>query len=181
MTAILLSPHQDDETLFAAYTCLARRPHIVTVFRSVNQEANGITAAEREAEQIEAAVILGCTLRQWAHPDDDPDWAAVRYDLADLRDRAPTTTVVYAPWPEEFGGHPQHDAVGELARKVFGKRRVRYYATYRVGGPRTKGTPVEPEPWMIRQKLLALACYRSQIERGPRRFFTHALDEWTRP
>jgi len=179
MSAILLSPHQDDETLFAAYTCLKHRPHIVTVFRSVNQEANGITAAEREAEQFEAAAILGCTLEQWVHPDDNPDWDAVRSDLRALDDRT-WSTVVYAPWPEEHGGHPQHDGVGDLARKVFRKRRVRFYATYRVGGPRTEGTPVEPEPWMIRQKLLALACYKSQIERGPRRFFEHALTEWTR-
>ena len=80
----------------------------------------------------------------------------------------------------ERGGHPEHNRIGELAREIFGDR-VRFYATYKVGGPRTELAPHAPEPWMIPLKLRALACYESQMLRGPRRFFMHGLDEWTMP
>jgi hypothetical protein len=31
---LLLAPHNDDETLFAAYTCLRERPKVVVILRS---------------------------------------------------------------------------------------------------------------------------------------------------
>ncbi len=174
MTALLLSPHNDDAVLFASWLCLKHRPHVVTVLRSVVQEANGITHAEREAEDAAAFGVLGIRYLQWTYPDDDPPWSEVADDLA-----FETADLVFAPWPEK-GGHDHHNRIGELARNIFGDR-VTFYTTYRVGGPRTVGTPSEPEPWMMPLKLRALACYESQMLRGPRRFFMHALDEWTMP
>ncbi len=177
MSALLLQPHSDDATLFASWLCLKHRPHVVTVLRSVVQEANGITHAEREAEDASAFAILGVTHEQWGFPDDSPDWIGVGEYLLGAAGRFEQ---VFAPAQEDRGGNPHHDYIGSLAEEIFGDR-VTFYTTYRVGGPRTVGTPSEPEPWMIPLKLRALACYESQMLRGPRRFFMHALDEWTMP
>ncbi len=180
MTALLLQPHNDDAVLFASWLCLKHRPHVVTVLRSVVQEANGITHEERMAEDVRAMEILGCEFSQLAFGDDaTPDWERTANWIAAMDERMAPLDRVFAPWPEK-GGHEHHNRVGELARDIFGDR-VTFYTTYRVGGPRTVGTPSEPEPWMIPLKLRALACYESQMLRGPRRFFMHALDEWTMP
>ncbi len=181
MSALLLQPHSDDAVLFASWLCLKHRPHVVTVLRSVVQESNGITHAEREAEDVRAFRVLGVTHEQWTMGDADPRWDDLSAQMSHLRDGGVIPGFpegdVFAPWPEK-GGHEHHNRIGELARDIFGDR-VTFYTTYRVGGPRTVGTPSEPEPWMIPLKLRALACYESQMLRGPRRFFMHALDEWT--
>lgn len=174
---LLFAPHHDDETLFAAYLCQTYRPHVVTVLRSVNQDAQGITHGERAGETARATAILGCTWEQWEQPDDAPDWEAVEAQMWETRTffgHGP----VFAPWPEH-GGHEQHNRIGELAAEVFGGR-VRFYTTYQYGGPRTTGERVEFTPAMVLGKLRALACYESQILRGPTRFFTMSLDEYTR-
>lgn len=175
-TALLLEPHQDDAALFAAFTCIRYRPHIVTVLRSVNQERMGITNDERNLEADKAAEILGCTREQWNEPDDSPDWEAVSRALEHVRDTTEPETV-FAPWPEN-GGHPQHNHIGIQARRIFAGRVV-FYTTYRYGGPKTVGIPVDYEPAWVLLKLRALACFRSQIERGPHRFFMHDLYEYT--
>lgn len=178
MTALVLEPHHDDATLFTAFNAIRTRAHIVTVLRSVNQEAMGITHAERERESRWAAGHLGCSHSQWNEPDDAPDWLAVEQIMRGF-DMAYGPEQVFAPAPET-GTHEQHVHVGNLARVVFGDR-VTFYTTYRYGGPRTTGTPVPYEREWVLLKLRALACFRSQIRLGPVRFFTHALDEWTRP
>lgn len=183
----------DDAVLFATWTLLRHRPRVVTVLRSVNQEANGITFKEREKEDATAMAILGCEWVNWPFPDDDPPWdeveALLRRGELNLHDEgpepdwvdvAPWPHRVFAPWPEP-GGHEQHNRVGELAEAVFGSERVSFYTTYRYGGPRTVGREVEPEPWMIPLKLRALACYESQMLRGPRRFFLDSLREYELP
>ena len=175
--ALLFAPHHDDETLFAAYLCQTHRPRIVTVLRSVNQEAQGISHHERVLEADDAADVLGCLWEQWPEPDNDPDWSAVEAQMRETREHDDPDRV-FAPWPEH-GGHDHHNRVGELASEVFGGR-VTFYTTYQYGGDRTKGDPVPFTPEMVLVKLRALACYESQILRGPTRFFTHSLDEWTR-
>ncbi len=122
-----------------------------------------------------AAEALGCTHEQLPHMDTGPEWSAVRRSLEDLRN---TPDLVFAPYPGEKGAHPQHVEVGTLAQAVFGDR-CRFYLTYRYGGDKTRGIPVGYEPAWLRLKLLALACFRSQIERGPHRFFAMDLHEFT--
>jgi hypothetical protein len=188
VTALLLEPHQDDAVLFATFTLLREEPLVVTVL----SEANG-HGPMRDRENRDAFAVLGLDTRSlwpWPYNTEDPDWDAIRDDFEILaRTEAPgrghlrtrdhgTYERIFAPWPEP-GGHPQHNAIGELARDVFGDR-VTYYTTYRYGGPRTTGTPVAYEREWVLLKLRALACYESQILRGPVRFFTMALDEYTR-
>lgn len=177
MTALVLEPHNDDAALFCAFNAIRHKAHIVTVLRSRNQDGMGITPEERENESALAAAELGCTWEQWPEWDTEPDWPDILQALENY-DEDSYPAIVFAPWPEK-GGHEQHNQVGELAHRVFGDRVV-YYTTYLYGGPRTTGQPVSYERAWIPRKLRALAWFDSQITRGPCRFFTHALDEWTR-
>ena len=175
MSALVFSPHQDDCALFTAFNAMRHQAHVVTVLR----DGNG-NAEEREAEDREAIHLLGCGLSQWAFMagEPDPGWDEIALLMRRI-DEVQKPPIVFAPWPEPHG-HPEHNMIGKLALDSFGDR-VTYYATYRFGGPRTTGTPSEPDPWMIPLKLRALACYESQMLRGPRRFFLHSLEEWTMP
>ena len=71
MTALLLEPHHDDATLFAAYTCLREKPLVVTVLSDSRTQA-GVTGAEREAESVAAMEILGCERVSLGFTDGDP-------------------------------------------------------------------------------------------------------------
>lgn len=159
--SLFLSPHNDDETLFAAFTLLRYKPLVVICLRSQVQEDRGygITAAMREAETRQAVQVLGCDLIQWPFSDADPDWDALRARLQNLDggDR------VFAPAVEDQGiGHPHHDKLGQLADDVFGRDNITHYLTYTQHGKSTWGTEVPYElPW-IGRKLRALSCYTSQ-------------------
>ncbi len=174
---LLLEPHNDDAALFAAWTCLRHRPHVITVLYPLLQRANGISGREREDENRAAMAILGCTWQQLlSHSDEAPDWERVRSYL----DHETTNgwETVFAPWPDEPGGHEQHRQIGALALETFGSERTRFYCTYAVGGDKTRGREVPYEPSWIEKKHRALACYRSQMERGPRRLFMMDLHEY---
>lgn len=189
---VLLSPHNDDAELFAAYTCISERPCVVVVLRSQFQDAAGVSARTREAETDAAMRVLGCDWEQWPFPDVTPDWAAVRAAMADL-DACCEPEVVYAPNPmfEENRHRPdsrdrpimgvlQHDVVGWLAGEVFGGR-VRYYQTYTRERDRVEeGVPVDPVDGWHELKRDALACYASQIAlRSTAHHFSHpSVREW---
>lgn len=165
MTALVLEPHNDDCALFTAFNAMRAKAHVVTVLRSHAQlrYRPPITAEEREDETDHAMRVLGLTHEQWAIPDDDPDWDAVRRGLEELRD-ADGIRRVFAPAPED-GGHDHHNLIGMLAVDVFGPDVVTGYLTYTNGRVRsTWGEQVEPGPGMVQKKLRALACYDSQIE-----------------
>lgn len=180
MGALLLSPHNlgDDETLFAAFIGLQHQAHVVTVLRSVKQEAYGITADERERESGNAMAILGLGWQQWGFPDVDPPWDQVERRIAEMALPEYGFDAVFAPAVED-GGHEHHSIVGEIAGRVFGDR-CRFYTTYRRGQGRTVGAVrVEPEPDWIILKLRALSCFESQIrEPSCRPWFLGGLDEW---
>lgn len=172
MTKLLLEPHQDDGVLFASFTILRERPHVITVLCSQIQEdrGTGITQAQREWENVCALTILGATNEQWRYPDTEPNWEAIADDLDAYR---PEPEIVYAP-AYEHGGHDHHNELALAAAAVF-KSRFRPYLTYRRGYMRTRGTPVPFEPEWPLLKLRALACFRSQItEPSTREWF---LDE----
>lgn len=156
--SLFLSPHNDDETLFGAYTLLRENPHVIVCLRSqIQEDRYGITAATREAETIAATKILGCTVSQTTILDDAPNWA----DLEEILRRFAPPDKVYAPAWEE-GGHPHHNAVAEIALRVFGAK-VKPYLTYTVEGKSEWGEQVPYEPDWPERKRCALACYRSQI------------------
>ncbi len=156
---VLLAPHQDDETLFAAYACLEHKPLVICVLRSFVEASwpDGPTWETREAEQRAACQILGVDLVQWEFRDDPPPWDLIEREIIALR-----TESVFAPLPEP-GGHPHHNEIGTMAVQRF--KHVKLYSTYtHEFGKTTTGTLVVPEPGMEEVKREAMACYRSQIE-----------------
>lgn len=152
---ILLAPHNDDETLFCAFTLLRDRPHVIVCLRSMVQAARGITYRQREAETAAAMEILGCTWEQWQFPEDVPDWPAIEKRLRRLK-----ADQVWAPLPEE-GGHAHHNKIGEMAKTIWPN--TVQYLTYTNRGKSSGGKAVPHSPEFVNAKLRALQCYRSQI------------------
>jgi LmbE family N-acetylglucosaminyl deacetylase len=160
---IFLSPHNDDESLFGAFTLIREKPLVVVCLRSETQASrgDGITFERRERETACAMNVLGCEWTQWPVGDLEPDWAEVHERLENL-DALWHPEEVYAPlW--EANGHLQHNVVANLAREVFGDERVTPYLTYTTRGKSKNGTPVDYEPQWVAKKLVALSCYESQV------------------
>lgn len=164
MSAVFLSPHNDDETLFGAFTIVRYRPHVVVCFKSVRQSLLWrIEAHTRQAETDAALRELGApSWEQWDVRDDlTVDEARVELEprlRALERERRPE--LVFAPASHD-GGHEQHELVGELARAIFCDR-VYGFASYANGRGRVPLERVDAEPEAIGAKVRALACYTSQ-------------------
>lgn len=167
---LLLAPHNDDEALFAAFTCLRYKPHVAVCLRSFKQDRNW---QRRELETSKAMRLLGCTWEQWDIPDNAPNWpfvkalverAAWKYD----RCFAPYPRFSWNGWTGSGDVPPdgvcQHDRIGEIAQTVFGDRYTGYL-TYTKAGKDVHGDPVPFEPEWPLLKLQALLCYESQIRR----------------
>lgn len=167
MSALLLAPHHDDESLFAGYLCLAHRPTVLVCYPGARRHGDAET---RQAETMAAMNVLGCE-------------ATVGYgDGVDLEEAivaaASPSGLVLAPLPEQ-GGHSDHNHVGNLAARLF-PGRVIFYTTYTEAGRSTFGEQVDVQPGWEQLKRSALACYPSQLRRaGTRVHFYRPLDEYT--
>lgn len=159
--SIFLSPHNDDETLFGAFTLLREKPLVVIVFDSFVQPSRGNPGTEwtvRRAESIAACKILGCEVEFLGFSDGDDHVSADairrRINVAGLMRQK-----VFAP-AVELGGHAQHNLV---AASIENGPKVTRYMTYTPAGKSTSGHVVPIlEPGWIGLKLQALACYGSQ-------------------
>lgn len=152
---LLLAPHSDDEALFASYLCLRHRPLVIVCLEG-RRARHLVPNHVRVAETAAATRLLGCDYHQLAVPCDPPDWNLVENLLNEWR-----PTKVFAPLPE-FGGHPHHNAIGNIAQYLW-PGQVECYATYTGTGERsTTGKRVPEEPGWQQLKQRALACYRSQ-------------------
>lgn len=180
MPEVLLSPHHDDETLFASFICQRQSPHIIACLDE---------GEERLGEFNLATSFLGCTWEQWDIPAEKPNWARAERFIAQL---ASVYDHCYAPaFNFEANGHSperqprtgwgilQHDMIGMYAARHF-EGRVTHYTTYRRWHGREKGKEVEVlEPDWIERKLKALACYSSQIANpATRPHFLESLREY---
>ena len=164
MTALLLAPHQDDESLFCAYTVLRHRPHVVTCFAShVQASRGGPDDDTRNLETMRATVVLGApSWQKLPVRDDAPDSEMLASLLREI-DADQEWTVVFAP-AVELGGHDQHNLVGHLAEEVFGRERLQPYLTYVRGQGRSRSANEVPfEPHWPALKMRAMAEYSSQI------------------
>lgn len=162
---VLLAPHADDETLFAAYTLLRHRPLVILCLQGAARHGDPDV---RAAELADAMALLGC---DW----DDVSRAADLENVLSLYTW--TADHVWAPLPEP-GGNSGHNKVGELAAKLW-PRRVTFYATYTNAGRTITGEPVQYEQWWPGLKRNAMACYRSQLAHpGTRPHFERPLDEY---
>ena len=176
---LFLSPHHDDETLFAAFTLLRLKPHVIFCTTPKAQERYGITADQRFPEARRAMDVLGIeNYRTWPYHDDRDATDAMILDLSCWAD---TYAFVWAPM-YETDGHAGHNQVSIAATSAFGADRVRFYATYRRGSARSRtDTEVTPEPDWPALKFRAMACYESQINLdNTRPWFAadDALREW---
>lgn len=159
MIDLFLSPHNDDETLFGAYTLMRKKPLVVIATDSYIQQNRGenITAIQRFQETVNAMKILGCSVVRLGIRDDIADEWALIDRLAGFKN----VGIVYAP--EVQGGNPIHDLLGQVAIKVFGDK-VKQYATYSKKELYTTGSEeVKPTQEEIDLKEKALDCYASQI------------------
>ena len=157
---LLLSPHNDDECLFAAYTLMREKPLVIIVTDSEAQLAEGITAQQRREESRQACELLGVPVVFLGLKD-----GTLKEQEADLKRRlepfaSQSWTHVYAPAVQ--GGHTDHDALGDVVSSVFSS--VSYYATYAEGELFTpRGREIQPTQEQVERKNRALDCYASQI------------------
>ncbi len=163
---ILLAPHPDDETLFAAYTLLEHHPLVLVCYPGAARHGAPET---RLGELADAMRVLGC---DWLPPPDE----SVDLD-GHLRAYGAFAEHVWAPYPEE-GGHSAHNRVGELAVELW-PGRVTWYTTYTEQGRSTAGALVSPKGGWQDLKVRALNCYASQIAHpGTRPHFKRGLEEY---
>lgn len=164
MTAVLFEPHHDDAVLFATYSLLEYRPHVITVFGNARKQEPDVSCAERVEEQGRAFAMLGgFEWGMWLFEDTaSHTWKlqeAVQASMSSYED----FDLILAPYPEPLG-HEQHNLLGLAAKEVFGER-VRYYLTYERGSGRSQGpNEVQPEKGWPALKFAAMGCYSSQIE-----------------
>lgn len=181
MTQLLLSPHNDDETLFAAYVCLRHRPRVLTVIDGARKRHAALPAL-RAAESAAAMRTIGCEYEHLGFPLEETDWDAISARLAE----EPAPDRVWAPWPEE-NGHRHHNRLGELAFQLW-PGKVSFYTTYVIdpdSGYPTRtvtGAPVDIDEGWDDVKRRALDHYQSQIQQdGTRMHFERSLDEYVVP
>lgn len=176
---LLISPHNDDEALFASYVCLAHRPKVITVLNGARKR-HYPTPAARVAESAAAMRVLGCEYEHLAFPiDDGPiDWPTITRRLRRQRDPGR----VWVPLPEPRG-QQHHNRVAAIAHELW-PGRLAYFATYTVderGWPTrsTVGYQAPAELGWPKVKEQALGCYRSQAEAAPTAMhFRQPLDEY---
>jgi LmbE family N-acetylglucosaminyl deacetylase len=151
---ILISPHPDDETLFAAYTILREKPMVVIVTYSTTQDGNG---DDRLLESYRAMNILGAPVCFLGIKEDELTAETLEKALGIFKG----TDVVFIPEFEEEG-NPQHNIVSTVGSKLF--REARTYKTYSGLADRTIGKEIVPTDDELRLKQLAMACYESQMK-----------------
>lgn len=184
MSSLFLAPHNDDETLFGAFSLLRHRPLVVVCLRSFRMfDANypggmPIHFTRRELETDAAMRTLGCQWLQWKHPDDKPDWDMVHSAVEGLRDGRIEWEHVFAPAWEE-AGNEHHNYLAQIADDVFG-RDITRYLTYTANGKSEWGTEIEVEPEWPARKLLAMSCYESQAAHPAtcKHFIDHSIREF---
>lgn len=160
MKNLLLAPHNDDETLFAAYIIQRYKPKVLIITDAYKHEkqfgeARGIISRRKESE--EAMKILGVEVDFLGIPDNALYFDNLIVNLEDYEDYKK----VFAPAKQ--GGHTVHDIVSDAALKVFGDR-VEFYSTYAKNDLKLKGEiPIIPTDKEKEKKKKALECYKTQI------------------
>lgn len=159
---LFLSPHNDDETLFGAFTLLRDKPLVVVItdgWIQYNRGDLGCHADTRREETIRAMEILGCPVAFLGIKDTELTEELLIQRLAQFKHLG--FERIYAPAIQ--GGNPQHDLIGKVAGQSF--TNVVYYTTYTRTELWTKGS-VEIIPTLEEKELKekALWCYQSQIK-----------------
>jgi LmbE family N-acetylglucosaminyl deacetylase len=153
---ILLSPHPDDESLFAAFTILREKPLVLIVTNSEQQDI----AQKREQEGRQACETLGVPVEFLGLRDGKLQESEEQLRIKLQQYVTKECDRIYAPAIE--GGHKDHDALGKVASDVF--ENVIYYSTYwQPGIPPFGQIQIIPTPGEMEIKGKALDCYESQL------------------
>lgn len=193
---LLISPHNDDESLFCAFSIMYEKPLVCVVFDSYVQVARGFLGATAERRRRETYNAL-CHLRA-PEPnfvglrDDAPDYEYLRTWLKKRRDDEVFDGIICPAW-EQYG-HEQHNEVARICRDLWPAEQRTEYLTYtrthgrsrcirdEAEGVSKPAVEVIPTPDMIARKHRALACYSSQIEvENCRDWFLADLREYILP
>jgi LmbE family N-acetylglucosaminyl deacetylase len=156
---LFISPHNDDETLFGAFTLLREHPLVLVVTDSYIQfnRGDGISARQRRDETIEAMHILGCSTFFAGLRDDQLDEQSLRKLFESLTG----FEEVYVPMPYQ-NGNPHHNLIGQIASVIL--PHTTFYATYTKDNLyKTGKTEIEPKPDELELKFRALQCYKTQL------------------
>lgn len=159
---LFISPHNDDETLFGAFTILRERPLVLVVTDSERQKAKGITAEERRLESQAALRILEAPVAFLGIPDQALETSLLEHLYAEFVADFGPFTHVFMP-AEEEGGNVDHNLIARRIGGLIPESGRTNYLTYTAAGKSTSTKRVNfAAEWPLR-KLKALACYRSQI------------------
>lgn len=185
---LFISPHNDDECLFGAFTLLREKPLVVVVFDSYVQPARGIPGTDAEARRNEtraACQILGVECEFLGYRDDADEFELTRIQkciIEDICGRCPSD--IWFPAYEE-NGHAHHNLVAAACSHVAQKYPVRVggqFLTYtRTRGKSTNGRKVPYEPEWVGLKFKALSCYQSQFQAATgcvEHFIARSLEEY---
>lgn len=158
---IILSPHDDDNALFAAFTCMREKPTIVVCTDAYIQDMRGekgCDAQTRAKETEEAAKLLGCEVVRLGIPD---HMLTIERLIKEIHENIEVIGKVYAPALQ--GGNIHHDIVHAVARARWPEK-VIFYTTYEKQKLYTEGdTEIIPTLEELALKNKALECYTSQI------------------
>jgi LmbE family N-acetylglucosaminyl deacetylase len=167
---IFVSPHNDDETLFGAFTILREKPHVVIVYDSYVQKNRGFlpTVDQRRRESLDALEILGVPKEHVHFLGFRDDCTVSSSDIArriELLTGGEKIEELFLP-AQEADGHPQHNIVSgvHFYGGLVSVPLPCHYLTYTFNGKSKSGlcVPLEHPGW-IKKKLQALACYESQF------------------
>lgn len=156
---VFISIHNDDESLYGAYTLMRLKPLVIICTTShiqPNRGDKGCDAYTRNQETLDAMKLAGCPVVFLGIKDTE-----LTEDILKERLRGLTPETIYVPAIQ--GGNPQHDIVGKVGMELFGRKCERY-TTYTKTELWTKGgweiTPTQQE---IELKNRMLDCYVSQL------------------
>lgn len=163
---LFLSPHNDDEALFGAFSIMRHKPLVVIVTDAARHAKRGLPIDVRRQESVRGCSILGAPVMFLGIPDDELTAEVLALRLVGL-----TADKVFAPAPLP-NGNPDHNIVGEVAKAIFGKNgsyarkeQLFLYSTYTKDNLTPRGdVEIVPVAGEMALKEAALREYRSQIE-----------------
>jgi hypothetical protein len=173
---ILLSPHPDDESLFASIICQRYHPTVVIVTDSFRQwDTYKITAHQRREETLRACDWLGVEVIFMGVADHALELhyhSIVEFIQGKMDD------ILFVPALQK--GHRDHNTVASMGEWMGGEVKVIHYSTYSDKNnwhDPIPGIELVPTPEELAIKKKALACYTSQHPIMPH-FQNFSASEW---
>lgn len=159
---LLISCHNDDETLFTAYTLMRHKPIVIVCTTShiqPNRGEKGCDAYTRNQETIEAMKLAGCPVVFLGIKDTE-----LTEDILRERLKPFNPETIYTPAYHE-NGNEQHNLVNKVALEVFGRNKCEQYCSYVKGNYNiVEGSwEIKPTHSEMELKNKMLDCYKSQL------------------